>query len=150
MTLSRLTLRPLAVVMLAGTVLAGTVPLAHAAFVNQAAASATLSTDRLLAPTGMSVAKRCTSILLSLTDQRVDLTWTRSPTAWATGQSVVVTSSLGWTSSTVTVGPGVMSTNVNVPESLSVLGVSYTATVRATFGGSWTSTVSTGSDSTCG
>ena len=139
--------RLLLVGLLVGAVSMGAVPLAHATFLNSAAASTTFTTGQLVAPTGLVATKQCLTIaLLGLFDERLDLTWTPSTTAWATKQTVVVTGTGGFSYTNTDVAAS--ATSLSVDLGLLVIGGSYTATVRATYG-SWSSPTVSASDGTC-
>ena len=139
-------LRPLLVAALAGAVAVGAVPLAHAAFVDPATAAASFSTASLSAPTGLTVQKRCTLGALGVVlGAALDLTWTRSTTAWATGQRVVVTDGAGVEVANKTLSATATSTSVDLPL---ISGGTYTSRVRATYGG-WSSAAATATTTGC-
>ena len=139
-------LRPLSVALLAGTVSFAAVPLAHAAFRDDASSQSSFSAAQLTAPTALAVTKRCTLGALGIVlGASFDLTWTPSSTGWATGQRVTVTDSNGLTVATKDVGPAVTATSVGLPL---ISGGTYTVTVRATYS-SWTSGATSKSSTGC-
>ena len=140
------TLKPLAVALVAGAVTLGAVPLAHATFRDTGTTSATFGSDQLAAPTAAAATVHCTLGLLNVVlTAKMDISWTRSTSGWASGQRVVVTDDAGLTVASQDLDPSASSTSVDLPLSL---GGTSTATVRATYS-SWTSTTTSASASGC-
>lgn len=138
--------RPLVVALVAGAVFLGAAPLAHATFLASAKATASFSAGQLAAPSTLTATPRCTLDALGLVVGAVlDLAWTPSTTDWATGQSVIVTDSLGVVVGSKTVGPTETSTSIDLPL---VSSGTYTASVRATYE-SWSSAPVTATSAGC-
>lgn len=88
------------------------VPVAWAAFQQQATAQSTFSTDVMQPPTNLSASANCTGALLDI--EGVSLTWTATPTTWATGQEVrIATTSAGPWSTLATVARTATSYSAN-------------------------------------